>query len=95
MTVPRGPAPPTGPEQLPDGAAYGAADDPAELLAKLGRSWTWILGSAVATLRPGAASRFVDPLAVLADFFPARGDEGRFRGVGMTSRSLGMRTTGR
>jgi uncharacterized membrane protein HdeD (DUF308 family) len=36
------------------GAALGqAGDDPARALAVLGRSWTWILGSAVATLVPG------------------------------------------
>lgn len=29
------------------------ADDPADALARLGRSWTWILGSAVVTLVPG------------------------------------------
>ncbi|MET7456471.1 DUF308 domain-containing protein [Streptomyces sp. NPDC005574] len=53
MTVSRDPASRTGPEHRPDGAAPPAADDPAEVLAKLGRSWTWILGSAVATLVPG------------------------------------------
>jgi uncharacterized membrane protein HdeD (DUF308 family) len=54
MTVPRGPAPPTGPESTSGGAAPGpAGDDPARALAALGRSWTWILGSAIATLVPG------------------------------------------
>lgn len=53
MTVPRGSAPPTGPEHSPDGPAPAPAGDPAELLAALGGSWTWILGSAVATLVPG------------------------------------------
>ncbi|MFD1271726.1 HdeD family acid-resistance protein [Streptomyces kaempferi] len=53
MTVPRGSAPPTGPEHRPDGPAPTPAGDPAELLAALGGSWTWILGSAVATLVPG------------------------------------------
>ncbi|KAB1148195.1 HdeD family acid-resistance protein [Streptomyces luteolifulvus] len=53
MTVPRGPAPRTGPEHLPDGAASRAAEDPADVLARLGRSWTWILASAVTTLVPG------------------------------------------
>ncbi|WP_369241044.1 HdeD family acid-resistance protein [Streptomyces sp. R21] len=53
MTVSRGPAPRTGPEDMPDGATPGPAEDPAEVLAKLGRSWTWILGSAIATLVPG------------------------------------------
>ncbi|MGP4010551.1 HdeD family acid-resistance protein [Streptomyces sp. 4N124] len=53
MTVPRGPAPHTGPEHMPGGAAPGPAGDPAEALAVLGRSWTWPLGSAIATLVPG------------------------------------------
>ncbi|WP_369244522.1 HdeD family acid-resistance protein [Streptomyces sp. R41] len=52
MTVSRGPEPRTGPEHMPDGAAEPAGD-PADVLAELGRSWTWILGSAVATLVPG------------------------------------------
>ncbi|MET7617326.1 HdeD family acid-resistance protein [Streptomyces sp. NPDC005408] len=53
MTVSRDPAPRTGPEQMPEGAAPGPVGDPAEVLAELGRSWKWILGSAVATLVPG------------------------------------------
>ncbi|MER5435351.1 DUF308 domain-containing protein [Streptomyces sp. NPDC002588] len=58
MTVPRDPDPPTGPEHTPHGAAAGTAyvpgaADPADVLAALGRSWTWLLGSAVATLVPG------------------------------------------
>jgi len=62
MAMSRGPAPGTGPGQGPDGAApgpmgdqagLGPMGDPAEILARLGRSWTWILGSAVATLVPG------------------------------------------
>ncbi|KOG31399.1 HdeD family acid-resistance protein [Streptomyces resistomycificus] len=51
MTVSRGPAPQAGPDNSPE-TGYAPAD-PAEVLAKLGRSWTWILGSAVATLVPG------------------------------------------
>ena len=53
MTVSRGPAPRTGPEHSPDGAAPDRAGDPTDMLEQLGRSWTWILGSAVATLVPG------------------------------------------
>ncbi|MFG3588687.1 HdeD family acid-resistance protein [Streptomyces sp. NPDC047990] len=53
MTVPRGSAPPTGPEHPAGHPAPTPAGDPAELLAALGGSWTWILGSAVATLVPG------------------------------------------
>ncbi|MGW0949411.1 HdeD family acid-resistance protein [Streptomyces sp. NPDC002623] len=53
MTVSHGPAPRSGPEQEPGGAAPGAMGDAADMLAALGRSWTWILGSAVVTLVPG------------------------------------------
>lgn len=55
MTMPRDPASPTAPEpqRLPDGAALDPMGDPARALARLGRSWTWIMGSAVATLVPG------------------------------------------
>ncbi|WP_210593485.1 HdeD family acid-resistance protein [Streptomyces sp. GESEQ-35] len=53
MTESRGPAPRTGPEYKPVGAASGPTGDPAEALAALGRSWTWILASAIATLVPG------------------------------------------
>ncbi|MEV6172517.1 DUF308 domain-containing protein [Streptomyces sp. NPDC051954] len=53
MTESRGPTPRTEPEFKPAGAAPGAMGDPAEALAALGRSWTWILASAIATLVPG------------------------------------------
>jgi uncharacterized membrane protein HdeD (DUF308 family) len=54
MTMPHGSAPPTGPEPLSGGTALGpAAADPARVLAVLGRSWTWIMGAAIATLVPG------------------------------------------
>lgn len=54
MTMPHGSAPPTGPEPLSGGTALGpAAGDPARVLAVLGRSWTWIMGAAIATLVPG------------------------------------------
>ncbi|MFJ9542262.1 HdeD family acid-resistance protein [Streptomyces sp. NPDC101225] len=57
MTIPRGPAPPTGPEQSPDGMAAGRApgqaDGAARALEQLGRSWTWVLASAIMTLVPG------------------------------------------
>ncbi|MEV1084439.1 DUF308 domain-containing protein [Streptomyces sp. NPDC050211] len=53
MTVPRGPAPRPGPEHIPGGAVPGPTGDPAEALAALGRSWTWPLGSAIATVVPG------------------------------------------
>ncbi|MFJ9740945.1 HdeD family acid-resistance protein [Streptomyces sp. NPDC101166] len=35
------------------GAGGGAPGDPAQFLAVLGRSWLWLLGSAIATLVPG------------------------------------------
>jgi uncharacterized membrane protein HdeD (DUF308 family) len=53
MTVSRGSAPQSGPEQEPGGAPLEAAGDAADVLAALGRSWTWIFGSAIATLVPG------------------------------------------
>ncbi|MFE9110470.1 HdeD family acid-resistance protein [Streptomyces collinus] len=45
--------PRTGAASGPPGTAYGTVGDPAQVLAALGRSWTWILASAVATLVPG------------------------------------------
>ncbi|MEU9283572.1 DUF308 domain-containing protein [Streptomyces sp. NPDC048275] len=53
MTVPLGSVPQSGPEHIPDEAAATSAVDPADVLAGLGSSWTWILGSAVTTLVPG------------------------------------------
>ncbi|GLP69843.1 MULTISPECIES: HdeD family acid-resistance protein [unclassified Streptomyces] len=53
MTTQRGPAPHTAPEHSPDGAAPGPTAGGADALERLGRSWTWILGSAIATLVPG------------------------------------------
>ncbi|MFJ9809529.1 HdeD family acid-resistance protein [Streptomyces sp. NPDC101158] len=61
MTTPRDPASGAGPGPGPGpapGPAAGGADpygspDPAEQLARLGRSWTWVLGAAIATLVPG------------------------------------------
>ncbi|MEU0208197.1 HdeD family acid-resistance protein [Streptomyces canus] len=53
MTMSRDPAPPTGPEPPAAGAAPLPVTDSADVLARLGRSWTWILCSAVATLVPG------------------------------------------
>ncbi|MFI9587361.1 HdeD family acid-resistance protein [Streptomyces sp. NPDC052236] len=53
MTMPHGPASRTEQEHEPDGAAPGPMGDSAYVLARLGRSWTWLLGSAVATLVPG------------------------------------------
>lgn len=53
MSMPRGPASRTGPEHQPNGVALGPVGAPAPALARLGGSWTWLLGSAVAALVPG------------------------------------------
>ncbi|MBU8547426.1 HdeD family acid-resistance protein [Streptomyces rochei] len=53
MTVPRDTAEPPGRGVGSGGAVGGAMDDPAHVLTRLGRSWTWLMGSAVATLVPG------------------------------------------
>ncbi|MFD7433974.1 HdeD family acid-resistance protein [Streptomyces sp. NPDC059861] len=53
MTDPRGPASQApGPSTDRTGTA-SPGSDPAELLEQLGGSWTWLLGSALATLVPG------------------------------------------
>ncbi|MEG8278253.1 HdeD family acid-resistance protein [Streptomyces sp. AHA2] len=51
MTTTSSPGPQTTPGPGGRGPAHPA--DPADLLAALGRSWTWILASAAATLVPG------------------------------------------
>ncbi|MER7490745.1 DUF308 domain-containing protein [Streptomyces sp. NPDC126497] len=53
MSTTPGPAPGPGRTHPPGGAAPGPPDGPAEILGALGRSWQWILASAVATLVPG------------------------------------------
>jgi len=53
MTEPRDAAEPTGREGESGRAAPTAVDDPAHVLAGLGRSWAWLMGSAVATVVPG------------------------------------------
>jgi uncharacterized membrane protein HdeD (DUF308 family) len=53
MTMSRGPASRTGQDLEPGGVAAGPTGDSADVLARLGRSWTWLLGSAVMTLVPG------------------------------------------
>ncbi|GGX57586.1 HdeD family acid-resistance protein [Streptomyces fructofermentans] len=53
MTESHGPAPDTGPDQSPYGRDTTPTGDPADLLVSVGGSWTWILGSAIATLVPG------------------------------------------
>lgn len=50
----QGSGPRAGPEDGVGGASSPApAVDPADQLARLGRSWVWLLGAAVATLVPG------------------------------------------
>ncbi|MFI8231702.1 HdeD family acid-resistance protein [Streptomyces sp. NPDC085900] len=53
MTIPLGQNPRTGQARSPDGVVPGQADGAARALEELGRSWTWILASAIATLVPG------------------------------------------
>ncbi|WP_435886178.1 HdeD family acid-resistance protein [Streptomyces microflavus] len=53
MTLPRDAAEPTSRGGDCGRAVPGAMDDPVHILARLGRSWTWLMGSAVATLVPG------------------------------------------
>ncbi|EFL38267.1 HdeD family acid-resistance protein [Streptomyces griseoflavus] len=53
MAVTRGPAHGAGGEHTPGGAAPGRPGVPVEALAALGRSWQWMLGSAVVTFVPG------------------------------------------
>ncbi|MFD9466489.1 HdeD family acid-resistance protein [Streptomyces sp. NPDC060027] len=53
MTESRGSAPHTGSEPRPEGSVSAPPGDPAAVLAGVGASWTWLLGSAFATLIPG------------------------------------------
>ncbi|MFI0960199.1 HdeD family acid-resistance protein [Streptomyces sp. NPDC021080] len=53
MTESHGSAPHTGPDLGPGGPASAPPGDPVVLLDRVGASWTWLLGSAVATLIPG------------------------------------------
>ncbi|MET9897006.1 DUF308 domain-containing protein [Streptomyces sp. NPDC006446] len=53
MTESRGSAPYTGSEPRPEGSVSAPPGDPAAVLAGVGASWTWLLGSAFATLIPG------------------------------------------
>ncbi|MEU7382284.1 MULTISPECIES: HdeD family acid-resistance protein [unclassified Streptomyces] len=53
MTVPRGSAARAGSEHRPGGTGHHQDGDPADMLAGLGTSWSWLLGSALATLVPG------------------------------------------
>ncbi|MGW4820253.1 HdeD family acid-resistance protein [Streptomyces sp. NPDC004227] len=53
MTVSRGSASHAGTEHRPGGTGPHPDGDPADMLAGLGSSWSWLLGSALATLVPG------------------------------------------
>ncbi|MFF8293111.1 HdeD family acid-resistance protein [Streptomyces sp. NPDC016309] len=53
MTVPREPAPGSGPDRSSPRPAGGPPGAPVELSVKLERSWTWILAAALASLVPG------------------------------------------
>ncbi|MFC9588965.1 HdeD family acid-resistance protein [Streptomyces sp. NPDC056944] len=53
MTTSQGSAPGTGPEDGTGDPFGSSAADPSDQLARLGRSWTWLLGAALATLIPG------------------------------------------
>ncbi|MFF7750759.1 HdeD family acid-resistance protein [Streptomyces sp. NPDC007971] len=53
MNLPHDSGPPSGTDPFGSGAASGRAGDPTEALAVVARSWTWILGTAIATLVPG------------------------------------------
>ncbi|MFC9735017.1 HdeD family acid-resistance protein [Streptomyces roseolus] len=54
MSTSHGSAPRAGPKDAPGrSSSPAAAVDPADQLARLGRSWVWLLGAAMATLIPG------------------------------------------
>ncbi|MFD0372423.1 HdeD family acid-resistance protein [Streptomyces sp. NPDC127114] len=53
MSTSQGSAPHAGPEAAAAGSSAAPAVDPADQLARLGRSWVWLLGAAMATLVPG------------------------------------------
>ncbi|MFE2297252.1 HdeD family acid-resistance protein [Streptomyces sp. NPDC059445] len=53
MTEPHGSAPHTGPDPGPGRPGSAPPGDPVVILDRVGASWTWLLGSAVATLIPG------------------------------------------
>ncbi|MFJ2933015.1 HdeD family acid-resistance protein [Streptomyces sp. NPDC087219] len=53
MATSQGSTPRAGPEDGAGGASSAPAVDAADQLARLGRSWVWLLGAAMATLIPG------------------------------------------
>ncbi|GGW42276.1 hypothetical protein GCM10010503_18330 [Streptomyces lucensis JCM 4490] len=112
MTVSRDPAPRTGPEpphggtvpapdsgpRRPAGEAVPVPDSDLERqLARLGGSWTWLLGSAVATLVPGILALVwpegtLHVLAVIIGLYLLV--TGAFRFVAAFAREPGDRLTG-
>lgn len=53
MSTSQGSAPRAGQEVGADGSSPAPAVDPADQLARLGRSWIWLLGAAMVSLVPG------------------------------------------
>ncbi|MET7736831.1 DUF308 domain-containing protein [Streptomyces sp. NPDC005402] len=108
MTVPRGPIPHTEPDPATDraeatqhGVQARSADTtdsgPERQLARLGGSWTWLLGSAVTTLVPGILilvwpDETLHVLAVLIGLYLIV--TGCFRFVAAFAREHGDRHTG-
>ncbi|MFJ5776944.1 HdeD family acid-resistance protein [Streptomyces sp. NPDC093094] len=97
MTMPRGSSRHTGPEPLMDGAVPDAEDRGPVLSAQFAGSWTWLLGSAVATLVPGVLALVwpdatLHVLAVLLGLYLLL--TGAFRFVAALGREHGDRHTG-
>ncbi|MCX5336420.1 MULTISPECIES: HdeD family acid-resistance protein [unclassified Streptomyces] len=97
MSMPRGPASHTRQEHTPDSAAPGPLGDSADVLGRLGRSWTWILGGALATLVPGLLilvwpDATLHVLAVLIGLYLLV--TGAFRFVGVFARAADERLPG-
>ncbi|MCH0564225.1 MULTISPECIES: HdeD family acid-resistance protein [unclassified Streptomyces] len=96
MTVSRGPGQRTGPEAEGGGAEATPDTGPEQQLARLGGSWTWLLGSALATLVPGVIvlawpDETLHVLAVLIGLYLLV--TGAFRFVSAFAREHGERAT--
>ncbi|MEV7891607.1 HdeD family acid-resistance protein [Streptomyces sp. NPDC002817] len=97
MSMPRGPASHTRQEHTSDGAAPDPLGDSADVLGRLGRSWTWILSGALATLVPGLLilvwpDATLHVLAVLIGLYLLV--TGAFRFVGVFARAADERLAG-
>ncbi|MER7950655.1 HdeD family acid-resistance protein [Streptomyces sp. NPDC096079] len=97
MTTPRGPAPGAVPEDAAGGSPAPPGADPADQLARLGRSWTWLLGMALATLVPGVLALVwpdvtLHVLAVLIGLYLLV--TGAFQFVAVFGRDSGSRVPG-